>query len=114
MKFDHVDLNDSVTEGSAADIEDEEVTTSKKKVKKLKKKKIHFRSDYVNDGTYESSSSDEEQREKTKNQYSILDLNPVSTNFYVLIKIPDLFTFNMLPKTLANNYMLKSAIKTLG
>lgn len=114
MKFDHVDLNDSVTEGSAADIEDEEVTTNKKKVKKLKKKKIHFRSDYANDGTYESSSSDEEQREKTKNQYSILDLNPVSTKFYVLVKILDFFTFSMLPATLANKDMLKSAVKTLG
>lgn len=109
MKFDHVDLNDSVTEGSAADIEDEEVTTSKKKVKKLKKKKIHFRSDYANDGTYESSSSDEEQREKTKNQYSILDLNPVSTKFCILVKILDFFTFSMLPATLATKYMLKSA-----
>ena len=80
LLLDNISLeDDSITEGSTADVEEDELARSddnkrkKRKIKK-KKKKVYYRSDFVGNP---SSSEDEDDTEQKKNTFAIQDMNPV-------------------------------------
>ena len=98
VKFNNINLDDdSVTDGSTADVEDEQneliTNTANRRKKKLRRKKIHFRSDFVD----EVSSSDEEEFVQVKQNFKILETEPVSTIYhFVFIFTIDIFVYYIL------------------
>lgn len=79
-KFDNIRLiDDSNSDGSVADVEDDQADgkESTRRKKRVRRKKIHFRSDFVKD---ESSSSDEDDS-KEKKKFDIQERNPADLNW---------------------------------
>ena len=86
-KFDHIQLEEE-SDGSVADIEDDQVEDTKTKKRKLtKKKKIYFRSDFTGEHESLSSSDEDENNKNSRHQNTgICAQNPVSVSiFYLLI-----------------------------
>lgn len=93
MEFDNVELlenielEDSINDGSIADIEEEEDDGNVNKTKKFTKKRIHHRTEEEHES---SSGSDSDDNVDVRNKFAILNTNPVSYTSYLFSSKGDL------------------------
>jgi len=75
---DNIELEDSINDGSIADIEEEEEDGNVNKIKKFTKKRIHHRTEEKHES---SSGSDSDDNVDVRNKFAILNTNPNELNW---------------------------------